>query len=319
MQEIDSKNGESREAEKPSNDGVKKAEPSENGHLRVGWSTPLADLQAPVGYNEHSYAVRDIAGSRIHKSRREDKWGGAGFGPGDVVGVAICLAGAGASAAASSATNATTTAAGSSLAAAADAPPESKSEAGHASEDGKAAPAAAALTDHIRFFKNGKPMGGPSGVAFDGILPGTYHPAVSCYMDASARVNFGPHFVYPPSGLPDGLELRPVSELCPSPPLPEEAVERVMSSGRRDSGGGGGGGKDGRRVSSYFAKRTDDGVVLAYRELVRAEATVRRDSYARHLDLHRGEVAALRRERGLPASDVESCAPPAVEQDAQMS
>lgn len=48
-------------------------------------------IRAPVGYDQHSYAVRDISGSRIHKSRREDKWGGHEFGAGDVIGCLICV------------------------------------------------------------------------------------------------------------------------------------------------------------------------------------------------------------------------------------
>ena len=31
-----------------------------SGHVRIGWSTLLADLQAPVGYKEHSYGIRAI-------------------------------------------------------------------------------------------------------------------------------------------------------------------------------------------------------------------------------------------------------------------
>ena len=49
------------------------------------------ELQAPVGYDRWSYAYRDIAGSKVHDSRREDRWGGEPFGPGDVVGFAIGL------------------------------------------------------------------------------------------------------------------------------------------------------------------------------------------------------------------------------------
>lgn len=35
---------------------------SDNIHYRIGWSTRKADLQAPVGYDIHSYAYRDIDG-----------------------------------------------------------------------------------------------------------------------------------------------------------------------------------------------------------------------------------------------------------------
>mmetsp|Transcript_20050 Transcript_20050/g.30391 ORF Transcript_20050/g.30391 Transcript_20050/m.30391 type:complete len:365 (+) Transcript_20050:72-1166(+) len=58
-------------------------------HSRIGWSMRLGDLQAPVGYDKWSYGYRDISGSRVHKSRREDGWGGEPYKPGDVVGFAI--------------------------------------------------------------------------------------------------------------------------------------------------------------------------------------------------------------------------------------
>jgi len=61
------------------------------GNLRIGWSMRTGDLQAPVGYDKWSYGLRDISGSRIHASRREDNWGGEPFGPGDVVGFSISL------------------------------------------------------------------------------------------------------------------------------------------------------------------------------------------------------------------------------------
>jgi Set1/Ash2 histone methyltransferase complex subunit ASH2 len=61
------------------------------GNVRVGWSMRTGDLQAPVGYDKWSYGIRDTGGSIIHKSQRQDAWGGDGFGPGDVVGTAIVL------------------------------------------------------------------------------------------------------------------------------------------------------------------------------------------------------------------------------------
>jgi hypothetical protein len=41
---------------------------------RLGWSQKQGDLQAPVGYDKWSYAYRDIDGSRVHESVREDGW-----------------------------------------------------------------------------------------------------------------------------------------------------------------------------------------------------------------------------------------------------
>jgi Set1/Ash2 histone methyltransferase complex subunit ASH2 len=33
-----------------------------DAHIRLGWSTRQGPLQAPVGYDKHSYAYRDIDG-----------------------------------------------------------------------------------------------------------------------------------------------------------------------------------------------------------------------------------------------------------------
>jgi len=34
----------------------------ENCHVRLGWSSSKGELQAPVGYDQYSYAYRDISG-----------------------------------------------------------------------------------------------------------------------------------------------------------------------------------------------------------------------------------------------------------------
>jgi len=61
------------------------------GHVRLGFSNRTGDLSAPVGYDKWSYGIRDIGGSRLHASERDDHWGGESFGPGDVIGCAISL------------------------------------------------------------------------------------------------------------------------------------------------------------------------------------------------------------------------------------
>lgn len=63
----------------------------ETGHTRLGWSTRSGDLQAPVGYDTHSYGYRDVDGSKVHSTLREAY--GAGYGEGDVVGCYINLPG----------------------------------------------------------------------------------------------------------------------------------------------------------------------------------------------------------------------------------
>lgn len=62
------------------------------GHVRLGWSMRTGELQAPVGYDKWSFGFRDVQGSIVHQSQRQDAWGGEGdFGEGDVIGCGICL------------------------------------------------------------------------------------------------------------------------------------------------------------------------------------------------------------------------------------
>ena len=129
------------------------------GHLRLGWSMRTGELQAPVGYDRWSYGIRSIQGSRVHNSRREDKWGGVPFYPGDVVGVAITLV-------------------------------DPNNDDGKKKQKVTSTSQVPPPTNHIRFFKNGEAMGQfilsknirSGGAAFDDIQPGTYYPAISTYM-----------------------------------------------------------------------------------------------------------------------------------------
>lgn len=63
---------------------------SDNAHIRIGWSTRQGDLQAPVGYDKFSYGYRDIDGSKVHDSIRNDNYG-ASYGEGDIIGCYINL------------------------------------------------------------------------------------------------------------------------------------------------------------------------------------------------------------------------------------
>ena len=174
------------------------------------------DLQAPVGYDKWSYGLRDIAGSRIHDSKREDNWGGEPFGPGDVMGFCISL---------------------------------SPSD----DDDG----------NHIRFFKNGDALGNfvvrkgkrEGGAAFEHVIDGTYYPAISSYMGGTCLVNFGPHFIFSPRSLPSGLKVKPMSQVCPPPPSPQDAVNAAMKE--------------------RIFKKTDDSLVAAFREAIEMEARIR--------------------------------------------
>ena len=127
-----------------------KAEMNEStnvGHLRIGWSMRTGALHAPVGYDKWSYGLRDINGSKIHESRREDNWGGIPFGPGDVIGFAIHLK--------------APELGGLSL----NLPDEEEKidtknvEVAKKRKSKKVAARIAKLSNHIRFFKNGKAMG----------------------------------------------------------------------------------------------------------------------------------------------------------------
>ncbi|CAL5229622.1 g12986 [Coccomyxa viridis] len=57
------------------------------GHCRLGWSTKKGELQAPVGYDEHSFGYRDLEGSKVHKALREEY--GKPYREGDVIGCFI--------------------------------------------------------------------------------------------------------------------------------------------------------------------------------------------------------------------------------------
>jgi Set1/Ash2 histone methyltransferase complex subunit ASH2 len=220
------------------------------GNLRIGWSMRTGDLQAPVGYDKWSYGLRDIAGSRIHDSKREDNWGGEPFGPGDVVGFCISLS----------------------------------------ASDG----------NHIRFFKNGDALGNfvvrkgkrEGGAAFEDVIDGTYYPAISSYMGGTCLVNFGPHFIFSPRSLPSGLKVKPMSQTCPPPLSPQEAVNAAMKE--------------------KIFKKTDDSLVTRFREAIEIEATIRQEAYKTHMAKHVEQVRKLRQERNLSTSDLPA---PANEKD----
>ncbi|KAI2495115.1 euchromatin binding [Fragilaria crotonensis] len=174
------------------------------GHTRIGWSMRLGDLQAPVGYDKWSYGYRDISGSRVHNSKRDDDWGSEPYGPGDVVGFAISLS-----------------------------PPSTTAS----SSNANSASVEKEKSNQIYFFRNGAAMGHSilsrgkreGGAAFEDIAEGMYYPAISVYLGGSVRANFGPHFVYNPRKLPHGVKVKPVSELCEKPPSMDMMKEILAS------------------------------------------------------------------------------------------
>ena len=252
-------------------------------HVRLGFSMRTGDLNAPVGYDKWSYAVRDVRGSRIHQSKREDNWGrgyNVSFGPGDVIGCWITLV---------------------------SAESGERRKIGHGLQGNLGV-----CTNQIRFFCNGKSLGAldavgktrTGGEAFDNITSGTYYPAISTYMGGSVRVNFGPYFIYTPkqSQLPSGRDyninnLRPISDLCAPPPTQDEAVEMALK-GRN------------------FGKKTDENVIEKFKEAVRTESGLRREAWEKYLNRHVEFVKTEREIRGINFEDLPLVhAPEAVTKD----
>ena len=247
-------------------------------HVRLGWSMRTGDLQAPVGYDKWSYGIRDIGGSKIHCSKRDDNWGGEDFGPGDVIGCAISMVSDGSETGGETATETN------------DADPQQPK----------------ANENHIRFFKNGLPMGEfvitkgkrSGGAAF--IIPdGVYYPAISLYMGATVKVNFGPHFIHPPRKLPTGMfksskskkggVFQPMSDLCKAPLSVEEASAKVVKE----------------QKTLFFRKADNSAQQKRFLELVETEVKVQREAYQNHRRKHVLDVMEERKKRKLKCDDLE--------------
>lgn len=266
---------------KHSSNGVEQY--SVGGHLRMGWSMRTGELQAPVGYDRWSYGIRDIHGSKIHHSKREDKWGGMGFQPGDVVGFAICLV--------DKDTNETKHEYGDDGGGGGGGP--SSFSSGGTSGSFKSRNAFVVQSNHIRFFKNGAPMGDfivsrgvkSGGEAFDNIQSGTYYPAISSYMGGTAQVNFGPHFICPPKGLPTGMKLRPMSDICVKPMEPDQVLKTFHKE-------------------KFLGKKVGEEIAKAINDAVFTEATLRFEAYQKHLNDNVEVVRKARNDRGMGTSDL---------------
>jgi Set1/Ash2 histone methyltransferase complex subunit ASH2 len=172
-------------------------------HVRLGYAQKFGNLQGPCGLDAYSYAWRDLEGTVFHKSRGAAAAAASGaaepsgFGVGDVVGLGIVLP---------------------PLASAAFPPGFRQGEKAvlykntvyfeeriPGAEGGAAAAAElpVARGSALLGFVNGAPRGE---LARD-LERGEYFAALSLYMYAGARVNFGPTFRHPP---PPGF--RPYSE-----------------------------------------------------------------------------------------------------------
>mmetsp|Transcript_34775 Transcript_34775/g.88072 ORF Transcript_34775/g.88072 Transcript_34775/m.88072 type:complete len:333 (-) Transcript_34775:313-1311(-) len=178
----------------------------ESGHVRLGWCTRKAELQAPVGFDVHGYCYRDLEGSKVHAGKREPY--GQQYGEGDVVGLYIYMPDGGR-------------------------PLEVrdrrvvryKGALYYLDEhEPDAQPLQGAV---IAFTRNGE-LQGP---AFTDFPDGTYYPAASLYtlptqtQGACVTFNFGPDFAYPMPEVPGCPAPRPMCEAAetkaPTPP-PEQ-------------------------------------------------------------------------------------------------
>ncbi|XP_020100253.1 protein TRAUCO [Ananas comosus] len=167
----------------------------ETGHTRLGWTTDKGDLQAPVGYDGHSYGYRDIDGTKIHKALR-DKYGEEAYTEGDVIGCYISLPDGEAYA---------------------PKPPHLiwyKGQRYVYSADGKDEPPKVVPGSEISFFKNGICQG----VAFTDLFGGRYYPAASMYTlpnqpNCEVRFNFGPDFEFFPQDFGGRPTPRPMIEV----------------------------------------------------------------------------------------------------------
>lgn len=61
----------------------------DSGHVRVGWSTNMCELNAPVGFDEHGYGYCDVFGEKVHHRNREPY--GEAYAAGDVLGCYIYI------------------------------------------------------------------------------------------------------------------------------------------------------------------------------------------------------------------------------------
>ncbi|XP_077478616.1 set1/Ash2 histone methyltransferase complex subunit ASH2 isoform X3 [Stigmatopora argus] len=150
---------------------------------RLGWSQPLGNLQAPLGYDKFSYSWRSKKGTRFHQSL--GKRYSTGYGQGDTLGFLIQLP------------ERTDTA---------RALPDTykdkalikfKSYLYFEEKDyvDKAEKSLKTMSpSRMVFYKNGVSQG----VAFENLFEGIYFPAISLYKSCTLSVNFGPHFKHPP-------------------------------------------------------------------------------------------------------------------------
>uniref|UniRef100_A0A4W6F1D2 Set1/Ash2 histone methyltransferase complex subunit ASH2 n=1 Tax=Lates calcarifer TaxID=8187 RepID=A0A4W6F1D2_LATCA len=157
---------------------------------RLGWSQPLGNLQAPLGYDKFSYSWRSKKGTRFHQSI--GKHYSSGYGQGDTLGFFIELP------------DGTETA---------KALPDTYKDKAlikfksylYFEEKGLCGQSREEKPGTMIFYKNGV----SHGVAFENLFEGIYFPAISLYKSCTVSVNFGPHFKYPPKD----IKYQPMSDM----------------------------------------------------------------------------------------------------------
>ena len=164
---------------------------SNEGHVRVGWSTRRTRYDMPVGCDIFSYAIRDSDCAKIVQGCRYD-YGNVSVKPGDVIGCLLTL-------------------------------PDSDNQVVVDYEDPTWLPGLLCDPQYpptpgilegssIEWSVNGTSFGD----AFVNLVEGAYYPAVSLFMKAKFRVNFGPSFTFPRSGFRAVAELfEPESHMRP--------------------------------------------------------------------------------------------------------
>ncbi|XP_018494847.1 set1/Ash2 histone methyltransferase complex subunit ASH2 [Galendromus occidentalis] len=176
----------------------------DNSAARIGYSMPLGNLQAPLGYDRFGYSWRSRKGTKFHQSL--GKHFSAGFGKGDVVGFLIELPRS------SDKVKLPTTYK--------ERPLVKFKQYLYYEDADKATQAVKNLVElkgsRVSFFKNGK----LEGVAFENLYEGTYYPAISLYKNATIKANFGPRFRFPPRG----YKYRAISEA-----VQQNMVEQTMA------------------------------------------------------------------------------------------
>eukprot|EP00798_Chlamydomonas_sp_ICE-L_P021831 gene21831-28858_t len=165
------------------------------GHVRLGWCTRKAELQAPVGFDEFGYCYRDVEGSKVTRGKREAY--GEGYAEGDVIGILVHLPPGGK-------------------------PMEAQDRnivrfkgALYYVDEPEPKPEPL-IGSFVAFSKNGVSQG----VAYKDLLEGTYYPSASLYTlpeqseGSTVTFNFGPEFAFEPPDIESCPPVKAVSELA---------------------------------------------------------------------------------------------------------